>query len=313
MPTSSSFILHSRSLILALFFDAFVPFFLQTFNYLNHSISLMEYPRMKTPELKPFDPVEVAKQTERIVCRGDERKYTNFYATGVYGGIGTGYTCGCCLRCVFCWVDWSRDFPEKYGEFYSPEDAYKRMKKAAEEYGSKKVRISNGEPTLGREHLLPLLEYVENDPSIKLFILETNGIPFGLNEDYVKEISEFDKVHVRVSLKAGNPEQFEIKTGARREFFEIPFRAIQNLIRYEVSFHVASMSCDPRIMGVDERIDLLRNLVEVSPELLLNLEEEVVDPYDTTLKRLESAGIELEWPLRKVYKPITSIIEDVLR
>ncbi|MCP8312999.1 MAG: hypothetical protein H3Z53_01315, partial [archaeon] len=83
------------------------------------------YPRYVTKEFKPFDPFELAKRTEMIVCRkgpmGEERKYTSFYATGVYGGIATGYACGCCLRCVFCWVDWSRDFPERFGNFYSPE------------------------------------------------------------------------------------------------------------------------------------------------------------------------------------------------
>ena len=76
------------------------------------------YPRYITPSLEPFDPIELARETEEIVCKGDARKYTDFYATGVYGGIATGYTCGCCLRCVFCWVDWSRDFPEHYGQFY---------------------------------------------------------------------------------------------------------------------------------------------------------------------------------------------------
>jgi len=42
------------------------------------------YPRYLTPGFEPFDPVELARETEKIVCRGDERKYENFYATGVY-------------------------------------------------------------------------------------------------------------------------------------------------------------------------------------------------------------------------------------
>ena len=63
------------------------------------------YPRYLTPGFTPFNPLELARRTERIVCQGDRRKYTNFYRVGVYGGIATGYTCGCCLRCIFCWVD----------------------------------------------------------------------------------------------------------------------------------------------------------------------------------------------------------------
>ncbi|MCS4541884.1 MAG: hypothetical protein HY929_06150 [Euryarchaeota archaeon] len=42
------------------------------------------YPRCVTPGFTPFDPVELAKETEKIVCVGNKRKYTNFYATGVY-------------------------------------------------------------------------------------------------------------------------------------------------------------------------------------------------------------------------------------
>ena len=89
------------------------------------------YPRYLTPDSELFDPVALACETERIVCRGAERKYTKFYATGVYGGIATGYGCGCCLRCVFCWVDPSRDFPEQHGEFYSPEEILANLKEAA--------------------------------------------------------------------------------------------------------------------------------------------------------------------------------------
>jgi len=48
-----------------------------------------------------------------------------------YGGIATGYTVGCCLRCMFCWVDLSLEFPEKYGAFYSSEKAFNELKEAA--------------------------------------------------------------------------------------------------------------------------------------------------------------------------------------
>lgn len=54
---------------------------------------MKEYPRFVALDFKPFDPIELAKETEAIVCRsgleGQERKYTAFYATGVYGGIAT--------------------------------------------------------------------------------------------------------------------------------------------------------------------------------------------------------------------------------
>jgi len=266
--------------------------------------SMRAYPRFIKPGFEPFDPVELAKDTEKIVCRGNERKYTAFYATGVYRGIGTGYTCGCCLRCVFCWVDWSRDFPERYGEFYSPEEAFERLSEAALSYGTTRLRISGAEPTLGKQHLLALLEHVENS-EFDLFILETNGILFGFDRDYVRMVSKFKKPHIRVSLKAGTPEAFARKTGAVLESFELPFKAIKNLLDFDVSFHVAGMLDDPRIVEPQERVELALKLAEIDPKLVVNFEGEVVDPYDSTLARLKAAGLDLEWPLRQRYKPLS--------
>jgi len=264
------------------------------------------YPRYIRPGFKPFDPVELARETEKIVCRGDARKYTDFYATGVYGGIATGYTCGCCLRCVFCWVDWSRDFPERHGQFYSVDEVFRRLADAAYRFKVRKLRISGAEPTLGREHLLGLLERVERS-EFDVFILETNGILFGVDRGYVKDIAKFRKAHVRVSLKAGTAEDFTRKTGAKPEAFEIPFKAIENLLDLGPSFHVAAMSRDPRIMSGEERKALMKKLESTSPDLVSTLEEEVVDSYETTLARLKCAGLKLEWPLQRVYAPIRSL------
>jgi len=271
-----------------------------------------EYPRFITSGFKPVDPVELAKETEKIVTRrglgGLERKYEDFYATGVYGGIATGYCVGCCFRCVFCWVSWGRDFPEKFGQFYSPEEAFHQLKEAAHRYRVNKLRISGAEPTLGKDHLLGLLEYVESS-TFPLFILETNGILFGVDKDYVRRVSKFTKPHVRVSLKAGTPEAFTKKTGAKPEAFEIPFQAIRNLMDYNVSFHVASMSADPRITTPEERRSLMKKLADIDTRLLLNLEEEVMDGYETTLARLKFAGLKVDWPLKQVYTPIREILK----
>jgi hypothetical protein len=119
------------------------------------------YIRYLEPGFTPFDPVELAKRTEEIVCDGKRRKYTKFCSQRFYGGIATGYTCGCCLRCIFCWVNWCRDFPEKYGFFVSPEEAFGRLESAAVKAGVDQLRLSGAEPTLGRYHLLKLLKLVE--------------------------------------------------------------------------------------------------------------------------------------------------------
>ncbi len=273
----------------------------------KHLRASKSYPRFVTPRFEPFDPLELAKETEKIVIRsgpdGAERKYESFYAVGVYGGIATGYCVGCCLRCVFCWVSWGRDFPEKHGRFYSPRETFTQLKKAAHKRNVRKLRISGAEPTLGKNHLLALLEHVE-ESEFPLFILETNGILFGVDKAYVRKISEFTKPHIRVSLKAGTPEAFTKKTGAKPEAFEIPFQAIQNLSDHNVSFHVAAMSADPRIVTTEERENLIRKLAEIDPRLPLSLEEEVMDSYNTTLARLKYANLKVKWPLRQVYRPV---------
>ena len=155
-----------------------------------------------------------------------------------------------------------------------------------------------------------MLEHVEAS-ELPLFILETNGILFGVDKDYVRRISKFTKPHVRVSLKAGTPESLTRKTGAKPESFEIPFQAIRNLLDHSVSFHVAAMSADPRITTPEERNSLMQKLAEIDPRLLLSLEEEVMDPYNTTLARLKYANVKVEWPLKQIYAPIKKPLKKI--
>jgi len=246
------------------------------------------YPRYLEEGFEPYDPVELIRWTEAIVGRGASRKYTSFYCTGVYGGISTGYTVGCCLRCAFCWVDWSRDFPEKYGHLYTSEEVFQRLVANARKKRVVKLRISGGEPTLAKAHLLSLLDLVEGTDY--LFILETNGIPLAADESYARELAKYRRIHVRVSLKAGSAQGFQERTGARGEFWELPFLAIQRLMEARVSFHVAAMS-DPRLMPSAERREMIRRLREIGYGDYL--EEERCDPYPTSVARLRAAGFRL--------------------
>ncbi|MEW6161975.1 MAG: radical SAM protein [Nitrospirota bacterium] len=247
-----------------------------------------EYPGYVKPGFKPFDPIALASWTKDIVCKDSMRRYTDFYCTGVYGGISTGYTVGCCLRCIFCWVDFSRDFPEKFGSFYSPENAFEQLLKNAKKEKVKRMRISGGEPTLCRDHLLSLLDLIEGKGY--LFILETNGILFGADEGYVERLTKYTGIHVRVSLKAGTPQGFQRRTGAKGDFYELPYNAIRYLVKEKISFHVAAMS-DPRLMPPEERVAMLKKLSEIGYKD--SLEEETCDPYPHTIYRLKEAGLEI--------------------
>ncbi|MFW6138728.1 MAG: hypothetical protein ACOC7U_06120 [Spirochaetota bacterium] len=88
-----------------------------------------------TPQSMPFDPLLLARKTEAIVGQHNKRKHSGSYCVGVYGGISTGYTVGCCLRCIFCWVNPSRDFPHKAGKLFSPEEVARMLVNNARQKG----------------------------------------------------------------------------------------------------------------------------------------------------------------------------------
>ena len=263
------------------------------------------YQRFLTSNFKPFNPLELARETEKIVTRrgkeGLERKYVGIYSAPVYRGIATGYAAGCCLRCIYCWANWSRDFPERCGEFYSPKEVAQRLFRAAEKgiiapgwerfrhLKVEKLRLSGCEPTIGKEHLLSVLKYVK-DSKYQLFILETNGILFGADRDYVKQLKEFkEKLYVRVSIKAAVPEGFSQRTGALEEYYELPFKALDNLLDEGVYARAAAMT-DPGVMPKEEKKILIEKLNGIDPkaDYSSTLEEERIDKYDTTLQRLKA-------------------------
>lgn len=174
------------------------------------------------------------QQIKKIVCKNDERKYYRFRSAKFYGGIATADCVGCNLDCAFCWSRQPRKKPKKVGEFYSPQQIVHKLVNIAQEQRYSLVRISGNEPTLGQRHLLRILELL---PQKYRFILETNGVL--LDDQYVKELSSFTNVHVRVSLKAVRPKLFSKVTGASKGLFERPFQTLRLLETYDVSYHVS--------------------------------------------------------------------------
>ena len=276
----------------------------------------MNYQRFLTPGFKPFNPLALAKKTEKIITRagpeGLERKYTGIYSAPVYRGVATGYAVGCCLRCIYCWANWSRDFPERFGKFYSPKKVAEALFMAAQEgitssgwerfrgLRIKNLRLSGCEPTLGKEHLLSTLQYVA-ESKYRLFILETNGILLGSDRDYVRQLAQFaDKLYVRVSLKAATPEGFTQRTGAIGDCYELPFKALTYLFEEGIFSRAAAMT-DPEVMPPKERKMLIKKLSKIDPVLGRQLEEEQIDVYETTASRLRAfANSEFSRRLEKV-------------
>jgi len=252
-----------------------------------------QYPRYITKGFHTFDPIVLAKETEALVCKGNMRKYTGFsMETDKYGGVVTAHSVGCCLRCFFCWSNKSRDFPERYGTFYSPEEVFKKLDEVATRTKVNTLRISGAEPTICREHLLEVLEYVED--SKYDFVLETNGILLA-DESYVKQLSTFKKPTIRLSIKAGDASGFVKRTGASPEKFELPFQAAANLVKYGVKFLIC-ISSDPRIMSERERLLLIEKLEAIDPVLISNIDEETLLPFKTSLERMRHSGLQC-WSL----------------
>jgi uncharacterized Fe-S cluster-containing radical SAM superfamily protein len=178
-----------------------------------------------------YDPLQRAEAVRRLVTREvndvEQRLYYRFRADRWYGGIATGDVIGCDLSCGFCW-SWRFRDNVSLGKFMTPQQAFNAIYSIAKSKGFTQVRLSGAEPTISRRHLLDLIELF--DERGITFILETNGLLIGNDPSYAKDLAAHPNVVVRVSFKGANAEEFHRLTGARAEFFELQFRAIENLV-----------------------------------------------------------------------------------
>lgn len=237
-----------------------------------------------------YDPLKITEAVRKIVVCNEEkfqlRKYYRFRGGRWYGGIATADSVGCNLRCRFCWSWKPRDNMDKYGRFYSPKEVYSKLITIAFKRGYRQLRVSGGEPTIGRKHLIQLLELFEKTGY--LFILETNGILLGAFRDYAKEISRFRNVHVRVSLKGCSPEEFSKLTGAKPEAFQLQLKALKNLLDFGVSVHPAVMLSFSSKESLERLTEELRRIDE---ELVEELEPEYVFLYPHVVKLMKKHGL----------------------
>jgi len=232
-----------------------------------------------------YDPMKLAQEIERIAVKGDLRKYYRTARAGQwYGGIATADCCGCCLKCVFCWSGAPRNNPEIIGKFYSPEHIFNKLMACAKKFGYEQLRVSGNEPTIGRGHLFKLLELI--DQTQYKFILESNGIL--IDSDYAKQLSKFKCVHVRISIKGTNREEFSLLTKAVPDAFDLQLNALRNLLD-------AGVPCHPAVMlsfSPEKNFEALKKkLQEIDLSLAREVEEEYVFLYPHVADRLNRTGI----------------------
>jgi len=235
-------------------------------------------------------PIELAKKLEDIVCRVSggvfERRYWRFRGGRWYGGIATADCVGCNLSCVFCGPVLYMSRKKISGNFMDPASVVKRLTSIAFGRKYRYLRVSGGEPTICFDHLLQVLDEVERYPF--LFILETNGILFGYDKGLAEKLSDFEKVHVRVSIKGTNEEECSKLTMAHGKFFDYQLEAIKNLRKAGVSFHVAVVAS----FSTPENVKKFENVLEkIDPEVAEGLEIEYITLYPHVVESLKRHGI----------------------
>lgn len=231
-----------------------------------------------------FDAVKMAKEVEKVVCRGDWRKYYRFRAARFYGGIATADCVGCCLRCVFCWSWPTVVSYATTGKLYSPKQIAENLLSTARKKGFRRLRISGNEPTIGREHLLKVLSLIPQDYQ---FILETNGILLGHDETYGRDLASFPNLYVRVSIKGATAAEFARLTGAEAQGFDLQLRALENLVREGVETFPAVMVS----FSTKKNLDGLRKRLAAIAPRFYDFEIEELAFYGDVEKRLRKAGL----------------------
>ena len=239
--------------------------------------------KMKKVKMDGYDPIVLTKATENVVIDGNKRKYARLARPlRFYGGTTSATEVGCNLRCKFCFSDAPVRKPHSTGKFYTPQQVFDALTKSARKYGHKLISASASEGTLGKQHLYELLELV--DKSEFIFVLETNGMTIGHDRQFAKELSRFKNLHVRISIKGATKEEYNKLTGAMSSSYDLPYMALDYLMREEVSCNAClsiSFSSPENIKKAENR------LYDLRPGLLKSLEKEHITLFPKVYKRLK--------------------------
>ena len=242
---------------------------------------------MKKVKMDGYDPIVLTKATEKVVIDGNKRKYARLARPlRFYGGTTSATEVGCNLRCKFCFSDAPVRKPHTTGKFYTPEQVFNALSKSARKYGHKLISASASEGTLGKQHLFELLELV--DKSDFIYVLETNGMTIGHDPEFAKELSRFNNLHVRVSIKGASKDEYLRLTGAMSSSYDLPYKALENLMAAGVSCNVClsiSFSSPENIKKAEARLATIR------PGLLKSLEKEHITLFPKVYQRLKKMNM----------------------
>jgi uncharacterized Fe-S cluster-containing radical SAM superfamily protein len=110
----------------------------------------------------------------------------------------------------------------------------------------------------------------------------------GDDPEFAQQLTRFKNLHVRVSIKGTNENEFHKLTDAIPSSYQLPFKALKYLIDAKVSCNacvMVSFSDEEGIQQVEDK------LYEVHPGLLKSLEKEHITPFPKVAKRLAKNGL----------------------
>ncbi|MDH5743217.1 MAG: radical SAM protein [Candidatus Aminicenantes bacterium] len=237
----------------------------------------------------PFDPLKRSEEVECLVTRAEKRSYYRFRPAPYYGGIATADAVGCSFLCAYCW-NYNRNLnPERFREFYSPQQVASKLLHIAKKKSFRFFRISGAEPVLGErtfQHLTDVLRLIFQSKPDSLFILETNGFFLGYRPDLLGNLQPYPNLRVRICLKGSDEESFEKITGAKRDFFRYPMIALKELERLGVRAW-------PALMGdlfSREEIDRLEEFLR-EQGIQAELEQEFLETYPFVLDNMRKRNL----------------------
>jgi len=105
----------------------------------------------------------------------------------------------------------------------------------------------------------------------------------GSDDSYAKDLAAFPFLHVRVSIKGCDRNEFTLLTNSKPEGFDLQLRALEHLFN-------AGVSCNPAVMtsfSSPKKLEMLRRRIfSMAPSLMEEFEEEELILYPHVLDRL---------------------------
>jgi len=239
----------------------------------------------------PFNPLERSAIVESVVMRGLRRVYHRFRPAPYYGGIATADAVGCSFLCAYCWNYYRNLYPQRFKNFYTPQQVASKLLHIARRKSYRLFRISGAEPILGEgafQHLVEVLKIIFRTAPDGVFILETNGFFLGYKVELISQL-QFENLRIRICLKGTDEDSFERITGVKKDFFPYPIRALKQLEKVGIKAWPALM----RDLFRPEEIDRLENLLD-QYKIKADLELEALEAYPFVLENMKKRKVKIE-------------------